>query len=346
MAFRFFRRIRLAPGITLNLSRSGASVSLGPRGARLTLGGRTGARLTFGLPGTGLSYTTTLGTGPTGGRASPSRRQASASREDTLPSSFWDTLTVPPEEQALLDACKALGRGDETAALEALGRARSLPDAAYLEGFLLLKAGRPAEAEESFRRALRRPDQIGAWCARHGIHPVFSLPITEELSAHVEPSSHGVLLGLVEALQEQEKYPEALEVLSRLQEERPTDPVVTLSLVELLWDLDRGKGTQVDRILSLTEEAGNETPVHACLLLYRAWALRAKGLPRLAARVLTRALARRKDRPPELLKALRYERALAFEEADLPARARADLEALYAEDPRYEDVARRLGLEP
>ncbi|ADN02172.1 DUF4236 domain-containing protein [Spirochaeta thermophila] len=346
MAFRFFRRIRLAPGITLNLSRSGASVSLGPRGARLTLGGRTGARLTFGLPGTGLSYTTTLGTGTTGRRGRPSRRRASASREDSLTPSFWDTLTVPPEEQALLEACKALGRGDETAALEALRRAGSLPDAAYLEGFLLLKHERPAEAEEAFRRALRRPEQIGAWCARHGIKPVFSLPITEELSAHVEPSTHGLLLGLVEALQEQGKHEEALEVLARLQGERPTDPVVSLSLVELLWDVDRGKGAQIDRILSLTEEVGNETPVHACLLLYRARALRARGLPRLAARVLTRALARRKDRPPELLRALRYERALAFEEADLPARARADLEALYAEDPRYEDVARRLGLEP
>ncbi len=36
MSFRFFRRMKIAPGISLNLSRSGPSLSLGPRGAKLT----------------------------------------------------------------------------------------------------------------------------------------------------------------------------------------------------------------------------------------------------------------------------------------------------------------------
>jgi len=38
MAFRLFRRIKIAPGITLNLSKSGLSASAGVRGARVTLG--------------------------------------------------------------------------------------------------------------------------------------------------------------------------------------------------------------------------------------------------------------------------------------------------------------------
>ena len=46
MAFRFFRRIRLAPGLSLNLSKSGATVSLGPRGTKLTLGSK-GVRKTL-----------------------------------------------------------------------------------------------------------------------------------------------------------------------------------------------------------------------------------------------------------------------------------------------------------
>jgi hypothetical protein len=40
----------------LNFSRSGASLSAGIRGARMTFG-RTGTRTTVGLPGSGLSYT-------------------------------------------------------------------------------------------------------------------------------------------------------------------------------------------------------------------------------------------------------------------------------------------------
>ena len=40
MPFRFWRRIRLAPGVTLNLSKSTASLSLGPRGAKYTISPR------------------------------------------------------------------------------------------------------------------------------------------------------------------------------------------------------------------------------------------------------------------------------------------------------------------
>ena len=53
---RFFRRIKIFPGLTLNLSKSGVSVSIGPRGFKWTIGPR-GERVTVGLPGTGLSYT-------------------------------------------------------------------------------------------------------------------------------------------------------------------------------------------------------------------------------------------------------------------------------------------------
>ena len=71
MNFRFWRRIRIAPGVTLNLSKSGGSLSFGPRGAKFTVGSR-GKRATVGIPGTGLFYTTTLPGGRSGGRRSAS----------------------------------------------------------------------------------------------------------------------------------------------------------------------------------------------------------------------------------------------------------------------------------
>ena len=51
MAFRFWRRIRIAPGVTLNLSKSGGSLSFGPRGVKFTIGPR-GKRATVGISGT------------------------------------------------------------------------------------------------------------------------------------------------------------------------------------------------------------------------------------------------------------------------------------------------------
>lgn len=65
MSFRFFRRIKLLPGLRLNLSKSGVSLSAGVRGASVTVGPR-GSYANFGVPGTGLSYRTRLDRGPTG----------------------------------------------------------------------------------------------------------------------------------------------------------------------------------------------------------------------------------------------------------------------------------------
>jgi len=54
--WRFWRRMRVAPGVSLNWSKSGPSISVGPRGAKVTLG-RKGIRRTVGIPGTGLFAT-------------------------------------------------------------------------------------------------------------------------------------------------------------------------------------------------------------------------------------------------------------------------------------------------
>lgn len=56
MGFRFQKRIKLMPGITLNLSRKGVSTSLGTTGARVTLG-HGQQRITTGIPGSGISHT-------------------------------------------------------------------------------------------------------------------------------------------------------------------------------------------------------------------------------------------------------------------------------------------------
>ena len=60
MGFRFQKRIKILPGITLNLSKSGVSTSIGPRGAKLNIG-KGGVKGTVGLLGTGLSYSEKLG---------------------------------------------------------------------------------------------------------------------------------------------------------------------------------------------------------------------------------------------------------------------------------------------
>jgi Protein of unknown function (DUF4236) len=79
--FRFYRRVRLFPGLTLNVSRSGPSLSVGIRGAHVTVGKR-GVTRTVGIPGSGIFYTSR--TGHYTGVHSAHRETARVSR-DTRP---------------------------------------------------------------------------------------------------------------------------------------------------------------------------------------------------------------------------------------------------------------------
>lgn len=55
MGFRFSKRIKILPGISLNLSGSGISTTIGPKGAKVNIGKR-GVTASSSLPGTGLSW--------------------------------------------------------------------------------------------------------------------------------------------------------------------------------------------------------------------------------------------------------------------------------------------------
>lgn len=72
MGFRFQRRIKLLPGVRLNVSKSGISTSIGGRG--LTYNSR--GTVTAGIPGTGLSYRHNLNAG---------------SAEQSTPAAYRDT---------------------------------------------------------------------------------------------------------------------------------------------------------------------------------------------------------------------------------------------------------------
>jgi hypothetical protein len=60
MSFRFRRNFKIAPGLRLNVGRKSLSVRAGVNGFGLT-SGTAGSRVSGGVPGTGLSYTTRIG---------------------------------------------------------------------------------------------------------------------------------------------------------------------------------------------------------------------------------------------------------------------------------------------
>ncbi len=67
MGFRFQRRIKIAPGISLNVSKKGLGASIGPRGGKISVGPR-GVHGHAGIPGTGLAYRRKINTSQGKGR--------------------------------------------------------------------------------------------------------------------------------------------------------------------------------------------------------------------------------------------------------------------------------------
>jgi len=223
-------------------------------------------------------------------------------------------------------------------------KALHLADGAYLTGFLALKKERLEEAANHLGTAAEKHSRLGCYFSKYGISAIMSLPITGEVSAHVGPYLHGALMGLVEVYQRQERWEDAIACMGRLQQLEPDDVVVKLSLAELLLNARPGDKNACRKVVRLAEGIENETPVHTALLLYKARALRGLGLLDAARETLTGTLRRKKGRSEELLRALRYERALVYDDLGHRRRARSELEKLYAEDPDYKDVAVRLGL--
>ncbi|MFO0911340.1 MAG: DUF4236 domain-containing protein [Pirellulales bacterium] len=83
MGFRFQKRIRIFKGLTLNLSKSGSSWTVGRQGASVNFRGEkvTGS---VGIPGSGLSYRQSLD--------NPDTQQEPETRRSGLRAPFWWVL--------------------------------------------------------------------------------------------------------------------------------------------------------------------------------------------------------------------------------------------------------------
>ena len=56
MGLRFHKKIKIAPGVDLNLSKSGVGVSVGPKGAKVSVNPKGDVYTNLSIPGTGISF--------------------------------------------------------------------------------------------------------------------------------------------------------------------------------------------------------------------------------------------------------------------------------------------------
>jgi tetratricopeptide (TPR) repeat protein len=213
-----------------------------------------------------------------------------------------------------------------------------------MAGMLRLKREDFTRAEAHLSKALAGGAELGRLFATYELDTVVSLPVTPEVTAHVRPRPRGTRLALAELYHVQGVPERARPLLDRVIEEDRLDVVAVAALAELMLDADPVPRDAAEQIIRMTAVVENETPVHAAALLYKARALRVLGLHGAAVKTLTKAYRRKKDRPADLLRQIRYDRALGYEAIGQKRRARQELEAIYAEAPDFADVAERLGL--
>lgn len=79
MGFRFRKSFKIAPGVKFNVNKKSVGLTFGKRGAHFTINSKGKRTTSLGIPGTGLSYTSTSG----GGGKKKSKKRANTVEYNT-----------------------------------------------------------------------------------------------------------------------------------------------------------------------------------------------------------------------------------------------------------------------
>lgn len=322
-------------------------ISTGIRGLRYSVHSSGRRTLSTGIPGTGMSYVTTL---TPGRRGSAKTRTARGAAPATSPRSSPQPITAtarsrpglfaPGYEKEFARAVDLYLKGELPKA-RASFKAASAKDSSnrvvaddLLSGLLEIQAGSPADAIPYLEKVVRaRTSLPDALLTRYlADSPGIELQVTRLVSAFVPWSSLLAALALAEAYQAVGRVDEAIGLLQQLRAQR-SEPALTLSLSELL--AERGAWKEVNE---LGAGVTNEDDLSLQIKLFQAQALEAQGLGEAATSVYNQCL-RSKKRDRSLLTAARYGRGRRLLALGRRKSAARDLGLVYAEDPAYADVA-------
>jgi tetratricopeptide (TPR) repeat protein len=327
-------------------------MSAGIPGARYSVHTSGRRTRTVGIPGTGVSYvSTTYGGQRAAGGGGASRSLAPA--EPAYASGAQAAALLPKAgffsgdgEKRYREGLVAYLSEDKTTAASAF-EAALLAEPSAVSAHLL--AAISIEADAEMPRVIRHleilvttteqfPDKLMNKFLPPGRSELaIGVKITELIMARVPFDLTGATLLLAEAYQQVHRLDEAIGLVQQLYDANPEDPAIRLSLADLLFaDKD------YEGVVELASGARNEDDLTVGMIHIRAAALHALGHQTAAFDSFKEALAKTAKRDPDLLATVRYDRALAFEGVGQKARARADFERLYANDPGYRDVRERL----
>lgn len=327
MGFRMRKSIKLAPGVRLNVSKSGVGASVGGRGGRYSVhssGRRTVSAGSGVIPG--VSYQKSVG----GSRASAGGRGGSAAPQQTSSMPRKPGLFAPKGEKQLYKAIKA----QDAHAIRRVGEEH--PDfrlASYsLAGLLLLTDDAEAATRLLGEAFASGGDPAADRFVSKYLSTRLELSIAQGVTAELPVDRDAVGLALAELKQEAGDVDGAIDVVEQLE---PTT-YAAVSLAELYSLAGRWND-----VVELSEGIKNEDDSAALLLVFRGRAFREQGFNDAAHEALKESLRSRSRAAPIRHLAL-AERAQNYLAQNKKAQARKDLERILAEDSDYEGVRDQL----
>jgi tetratricopeptide (TPR) repeat protein len=351
MGFRFYRRVRVLPGVYLNMGKQGTSMSFGPRGLKTTIGPK-GVRHSFGIPGTGLSYQTPYR--KLGESSSPQRNpKRKLSPEEAAQISiqndyqklnlgFFAKLTCPKEEKELAQGVQAFLLQDYVQAEAHLQKASCYADGAFTLGCVYLNTNRFVDAEKMLSLAEQLPAQIGVFFKKYNLDMTVHLAVSPFYEADFEPNALTSYLAHVEVLQHLNRYADACNLLLGLYKSLPQNLDVLISLADIVLEREPTNIQWMNAIVNMTKNIDNDSYAHAVLMMYKAEAFDNLGMIDAAITLLSTILRKKTGRPGAFLLEVQFQRGVLYSKIGKNTNAIKDLNAVYAIDPSYANVSQLL----
>ncbi len=329
------RRITLSKNIWLNISKSGVGVSVGLMGVRLSSGPR-GTHLNVDLPGTGLRYRKQLRSRTSNKKQDEKQFTAQSQEEESVPDPGF---FASGHEKQLAKGLEDYFDGKEEDALKHfLDAAPKEPGAAILAAFLLSEKYPGNNRSITLLEAVvQSEDEFPTPLMEKYLADVtVDIKITPGVTVESPVDALAATLLLVEAYQDQHRVREAIALLEQV-EEAAQEPTLTLSLCELYATRNRW-----DKIISKAKNIESLSDVSLKTLIFYGQAMQEKGLHEAAVTIFSKAMRRKKDRSQNLLNEARYLRAISYRAQGKHRKAFEEFQVLYAQNPRFKDVAQRL----
>lgn len=335
MGFRYRKSIKIAPGIRMNVGKSGIGYSAGVRGARISRSSTGRVTRTLSLPGTGISHSQVLG----GGRS----RSTSAGGGTPAPAA----PTAPPKPGMLAPAgekalYKAVVSGTpDPSALQKIGRENAdyRVLAAALEGLLQFQSGNNARARELLAWVFAQRQEIAAhgFTRKYLTGVTVTVEVAPAVSVDLPIETSTIALAVAELHQDAGHLDVAIETVERID---PPTTIAALSLAELYVAAGRHSD-----VVDVTNQLTNVDDATALLCVFRGVALREQGFHDAAREAFKEAL-KSKSRTAAIRHRAYIERALTYIAQNKNAMARKDLERVLAEDASAPGIAEALAQLP